>query len=102
MKRYLIISVLVLFDVLLAGRNRAASSQDEKTTVNQAAAVTKTAPASAPVPSYPLAPLTRDFKDSLPIQVGEKLEYEVKYSRYKLINGTLGIVTFEYPGPVII
>jgi Protein of unknown function (DUF3108) len=108
-KRISIMSLLVLSAVLLVSGNRAATQdekrdekQDEKTAVNQGAAVTKTTAPSAPTPSYPLAPLTRDFKDSLPIEVGEKLEYEVKYSRYKVINGTLGVVTFEYPGPVTI
>lgn len=49
-------------------------------------------------PEYPLIPLKTDFKGSLPIPVGEKLEYEVKYSRFP-IYATVGIVTFEYLGP---
>jgi hypothetical protein len=102
MKRILIISLLVLSAIGLIGKNHAARVQDEKPAANQSTAKTKSTPTPKPTPNYPLAPLTRDFKDSVPIQVGEKLEYEVKYSRYKVINGTLGIVTFEFPGPVTI
>lgn len=48
-------------------------------------------------PDLPLIPLRTDFKNSLPIPVGERLEYEVKYSRFP-IYATVGIVTFEYLG----
>jgi hypothetical protein len=50
-------------------------------------------------PGSSLATLRRDFKDSLPIPVGEKLEYEVKFSRFPL-KATVGVVTFEYLGTV--
>lgn len=49
-------------------------------------------------PEFPLIPLRTDFKGALPIPIGEKLEYEVKYSRFP-IYATVGIVTFEYLGP---
>ena len=52
----------------------------------------------ATTPGLPLTALRRDFKDSLPIPVGEKLEYEVKLSRFPVYT-SLGIVTFEYLGP---
>ncbi|MFN0108411.1 MAG: DUF3108 domain-containing protein [Blastocatellia bacterium] len=45
----------------------------------------------------PLTPLRRDFKIALPIPTGEKLEYEVRYSRFPLYV-TVGIVTFEFLG----
>ncbi|HKX32713.1 MAG TPA: DUF3108 domain-containing protein [Blastocatellia bacterium] len=49
--------------------------------------------------SVPLATLRREFKDSLPIPVGEKLVYEVKYARFPL-KATVGQVTFEYLGTI--
>jgi hypothetical protein len=54
-----------------------------------------------PAPGYALATLRRDFKNSIPLSAGEKLEYEVKFSRFP-IYATVGIVTFEYLGPVSI
>ena len=104
MKRILITSLLVLFAVGLVIKNRAAGSQDEKPAANQSASVTKTTPTPTPTPPppYPLAQLKRDFKDPLPIKVGEKLEYEVKYSRLIFRSLTVGVITFEYEGPVII
>jgi len=55
-------------------------------------------PSSSPSLNLPLAALRRDFKNSLPIPAGEKLEYEVRYSRFP-IYATVGNVTFEYLGP---
>lgn len=55
--------------------------------------------ATATAPSYPVAPLRRDFKDSLPIPAGEKLEYEIKLSRFP-IYASLGVLTFENLGAV--
>jgi hypothetical protein len=49
----------------------------------------------APCPT--LVNLKRDFKNSFPFRAGEKLEYEVKYSRFP-IYASVGIVTFEYLG----
>lgn len=60
---------------------------------DQAASSTTTAPA------YTVATLRRDFKDSFPIPAGEKLEYEVKLSRFPLY-ASLGVLTFENLGAV--
>ena len=49
-------------------------------------------------PVLPLIPLRTDFRNSIPIPVGERLEFEIKYSRFP-IYATVGIVTFEYLGP---
>src|SRR5690349_7156204 len=54
-------------------------------------------PTPSPSLNLPLATLRRDFKNSLPIPVGEKLEYEVRYSRFP-IYATVGNVTFEFLG----
>jgi hypothetical protein len=57
------------------------------------------APATAP--SAPVAQLQRDFKDSLPIPAGEKLEYEINLSRFPLPRPvSLGVLTFENLGAV--
>ncbi len=53
----------------------------------------------SPTPSYPIATLRRDFKNSLPLTAGEKLEYEVRLARFP-IYATVGTVTFEYLGAV--
>lgn len=45
----------------------------------------------------PLAALRRDFKNSLPIPTGEKLEYEIRFSRFP-IYATVGVITFEFLG----
>jgi hypothetical protein len=45
-----------------------------------------------------LATLRRDFKNPPPLEVGENLVYEVRYSRFPLYV-TVGIVTFDYLGP---
>lgn len=64
---------------------------------DQAQSEAKTSVAATPTPGYPLATLRREFKSSLPIPVGEKLEYEVRYARFPLY-ATVGLVTFEYLG----
>jgi hypothetical protein len=61
--------------------------------------VKETKPISTPGLNLPLAALRRDFKNSLPIPAGEKLEYEVRISRFP-IYATVGVVTFEYLGSV--
>ena len=48
---------------------------------------------------YPLAPLRQQFPEGLPLPVGEKLSYEIRYSRFP-IYATVGVVTFENLGPV--
>jgi hypothetical protein len=55
--------------------------------------------ATATTPAYPVATLHRDFKDSFPIPAGEKLEYEIKLSRFPVYT-SLGVVTFENLGVV--
>ena len=54
-------------------------------------------PAPPSLDKLPLAPLQRNFPNGLPIPVGEKLEYEVRFSRFP-IYATVGIVTFEFLG----
>ncbi len=63
-------------------------------------AAKETTPKPVPTPqvNLPLAALRRDFNNSFPIPVGERLEYEVRYSRFP-IYATVGVVTFEYLGP---
>ncbi|MFN9743965.1 MAG: DUF3108 domain-containing protein [Acidobacteriota bacterium] len=48
--------------------------------------------------SLRLLPLRRDFAKGIEIPVGEKLEYEIKYSRFP-IYANVGVVTFENLGP---
>src|SRR5437764_960187 len=43
------------------------------------------------------ATLRRDFKE-VPITAGEKLTYEVKFSRFLILNTTIGKVSFEFLG----
>jgi hypothetical protein len=57
------------------------------------------ASATATAPDHPVATLRRDFKDTFPIPAGEKLEYEVKLSRFP-IYASLGVLTFENLGAV--
>lgn len=53
-------------------------------------------PTPTPTPALPLAQLQREFK-SLPFNAGEKLVYEVKFTRFP-IAAKVGEVTFEYVG----
>ena len=53
-------------------------------------------PTPTPTPAMPLAQLQREFK-SLPFKAGEKLVYEVKFTRFP-IAAKVGEVTFEYVG----
>ncbi|HEY7180919.1 MAG TPA: DUF3108 domain-containing protein [Blastocatellia bacterium] len=97
MKRILITSLLMAaflaqFD---AGRASARQNGKDRAGKDQAAIATATAP------PHPVATLRRDFKDSFPIPVGEKLEYEVKLSRFP-IHASLGVLTFENLGAVTI
>jgi len=89
-RRTIITSLLALTVLVLLGSNLAAARQS-----GQVQSETKT----APTPNYPLAPLRRDFKNSFPIPTGEKLEYEVRFSRFP-IYANVGIVTFENLGAV--
>src|SRR5215831_8089924 len=95
MKRILITSLLMTaflaqFDAGQAGARQNGKDQAGK---DQAAVATAT------VPPHPIATLRRDFKDTFPIPVGEKLEYEVKLSRFP-IYASLGVLTFENLGAV--
>jgi hypothetical protein len=95
MKRHFIISLLAmaLLAPLGAGRTGALQIGKEQAGKDQAASPTTTAPA------YTVATLRRDFKDSFPIPAGEKLEYEVKLSRFPIYT-SLGVLTFESLGAV--
>jgi len=95
MKRHFIISLLAmaLLAPLGAGQTGARQIGKNQAGKDQAASVTTTGPA------HPVATLRRDFKDSFPIPAGEKLEYEVKISRFP-IYASLGVLTFESLGAV--
>ncbi len=95
MKRHFIISLLAmaLLAPLGAGQTGAQQIGKDQAGKDQAASATTTAPA------YTVATLRRDFKDSFPIPAGEKLEYEVKLSRFPL-NVSLGVLTLENLGAV--
>jgi hypothetical protein len=95
MKRVFITSLLTMALLVLLGPGHAGAQQagKDQTGKEQAPSATATAP------SYPVAQLQRDFKDSFPIPAGEKLEYEVKLSRFP-IYASLGILTFENLGAV--
>ncbi|HKQ90803.1 MAG TPA: DUF3108 domain-containing protein [Blastocatellia bacterium] len=96
MKRPLITSLLAiaLLAPLCAGRIGAQQAGQDQADKQQAASP------SAAAPTYPLATLQRDFKNSFPIPAGEKLEYEVKISRFPLFNASLGVLTLENLGAV--
>ncbi|MDX2043596.1 MAG: DUF3108 domain-containing protein [Acidobacteriota bacterium] len=81
MKRLILVFGTIL--LLLAG-NSSAQKEAKK-------------PAPSPLDKLPLATLQRNFPNGFPIPVGEKLEYEVRFSRFP-IYATVGIVTFEFLG----
>jgi hypothetical protein len=95
MKRPLITSLLAiaLLAPLGAGRIDAQQAGQDQAGKEQAASPTTAAP------TYPVATLQRDFKDSFPIPAGEKLEYEVRLSRFP-IYASLGVLTFDSLGAV--
>jgi hypothetical protein len=90
MKRQLITSLLAIALLAPLGAGRIGAQQAGK---EQAASPT------AAAPTHPVATLSRDFKNSFPIPAGEKLEYEVRLSRFP-IYALLGILTFENLGAV--
>jgi hypothetical protein len=59
----------------------------------------QTASQPGPTPGYPLAAIKRDFKGSLPIPPGEKLEYDIRISKFPVYL-SVGTFTLEYLGPV--
>jgi hypothetical protein len=92
MKRILIASLLtVAFFAQIGARAQDAKDQSGK---DQASSGATTA-----APARPVATLRRDFKDSFPIPPGEKLEYEVRLSRFPIYT-SLGVLTFENLGAV--
>jgi Protein of unknown function (DUF3108) len=92
MKNLSIKFLFVLSAVALVSVNKTGAIQSNDSNAQTSAVITSP-------PNYPLATLRRDFKGSLPIPAGEKLEYEVKFSRFPLYLN-VGVVTFEYLGPV--
>jgi uncharacterized protein DUF3108 len=50
-------------------------------------------------PSYPPAVIKRDFKNSFPLTPGEKLEYDIRISKFPIYLN-VGTFTLEYVGPV--
>jgi hypothetical protein len=96
MKRVVVIvGLLGLF--VLAWMGWCAGAGDRVVTV-PAAVSAQAMPTPTPLvlPNLPLAQLQREFK-SLPFKAGEKLVYEVKFTRFP-IAAKVGEVTFEYVG----
>src|SRR5262245_9724582 len=50
-------------------------------------------------PTYPPAVIRRDFKNSFPLTPGEKLEYDIRVSKFPIYL-SVGTFTLEYVGPV--
>ncbi|HEX5083286.1 MAG TPA: DUF3108 domain-containing protein [Blastocatellia bacterium] len=94
MKRIIITALLMTAFLAQFGACRAAARQ-----AKEQAGKERAAGGPAATPERPVAPLRRDFKDSFPIPPGEKLEYEVRISRFP-IYASLGVLTFENLGAV--
>lgn len=92
MKR--ILTAFALFLIVWGGLSSRRSLAFQESAITNDA---KPKPAPSLSLNLPLATLRRDFKNSLPIPPGEKLEYEVRYSRFP-IYATVGIITFEFLG----
>jgi len=100
MKRIFITSLLTIALLVLLGAGHAGAQQPRADRAgSEQAGKDQTASATATAPSYPIAPLRRDFKNSFPIPTGEKLEYEIKFSRFP-IYASVGVITFENLGAV--
>lgn len=95
MKKPIITSLLTMALLVQLGVGQSGAQQAGK---DQTGKTQAGAPATAP--NYPVATLQRDFKDSFPIPAGEKLEYEVKLSRFPIPSVSLGVLTFENLGAV--
>ncbi|MGE0128658.1 MAG: DUF3108 domain-containing protein [Blastocatellales bacterium] len=101
MKRTIIASLVLLFVFGLCGANRTSAFQNgnqQSETRPQLTEVRKAATAK-PTPNNPPATLRREFGNSFPIPTGEKLEYEIKFSRFP-IYASVGVITFENLGAV--
>jgi Protein of unknown function (DUF3108) len=90
MKRILITFSLLLTAVVAMGTYVSTAKQTPQG---------QTASQPAITPGYPSAVLRRDFKDSFPITPGEKLEYDIRISKFPIYL-SVGIFTLEYLGPV--
>jgi hypothetical protein len=94
MKRIIITSLLMMAFLAQLGAGQAGAQH-----IKGQAGKEQSVSGPATAPERPGAILRRDFKDSFPIPPGEKLEYEVKLSRFP-IYASLGILTFENLGAV--
>ncbi len=90
MKRILITFLLLLTAIVVMGTYVSKAKQTPQG---------QTASQPAITPGYPPAVLRRDFKDSFPITPGEKLEYDIRISKFPIYL-SVGIFTLEYLGPV--
>jgi|GEM_PF-302127 uncharacterized protein DUF3108 len=95
MKRPLITSLLAIALLAPLGAGRIGAQQAGQNQAGKEQAASPTAAA----PTYTIATLQRDFKNSFPIPAGEKLEYEVRLSRFP-IYASLGVLTFDNLGVV--
>jgi len=102
MKRVFITSLLTMaFLVLLCASQDGARQSVRGQTGKETAGKEQMASAAAPESNYTIAPLRRDFKNSFPIPAGEKLEYEIKLSRFP-IYASVGVVTLENLGEIAV
>jgi hypothetical protein len=102
MKRIFIKSLLTMaFLILLGAGQTGAQQSDRGQTDKGAAGKEQMASAATPESNYTIAPLRRDFKNSFPIPAGEKLEYEIKLSRFP-IYASVGVVTLENLGEIAV
>jgi hypothetical protein len=102
MKKILLTSLLTMAFFAQPGAGQAGAQQSGKDQASKDQASKDQAPSgAATTPAHSIATLRRDFKDSFPIPIGEKLEYEVKLSRFP-IYASLGVLTFENLGAVTI
>jgi hypothetical protein len=101
MKRITIALLLLLLAIGLFGASRTGAFQNGKTQSAAGSQPPATPKAAMPnaAPNYPLAALRRDFVNSFPIPTGEKLEYEIKFSRFP-VYASIGVITFENLGAV--
>jgi len=90
----LLLALMTIWGASAMARQTPPSTQETKP---ESEAKTQTEPGKS-------ATLRRDFKE-LPIPAGEKLTYEVKFSRFLILNPTVGKVSFEFlgvkPAPLI-